>query len=271
MDILKDLFIINDEYYNEIICEINNYGKNVKCEDLIKLNVKGLSLKEFSINIPFKDLYKPINEFIFLIINKDIELNFNNNKSIKFNYFKSFQIMINDDKEKTLSINHILMKHNFNIFSDKIILKYNNFSNTNNFNKSNFTAICPILMEKIINPYICDKCNNCFQFTKKIKKIKNCPLCRCDCFNKNMNKKLFKNNQINTINLYFYDYLTKSEIIIIIYNLELWMYDIYEENITKETLNNIWNEINFKYEDFNLKDLIEIVKFKLNNINIINL
>jgi hypothetical protein len=97
MEVLKDLYVINDEYYDKIICEINNYGKNVKCEDLIQLNVRGLSLKEFSVNIPFKDLYKPIHSFIYLIINKDIELNFNNNKSIKYNYLKSFQIMINNE------------------------------------------------------------------------------------------------------------------------------------------------------------------------------
>jgi hypothetical protein len=126
-------------------------------------------------------------------------------------------------------------------------------------------------MEKIINPYICDTCNNCFEFTKQLKKIKLCPLCRCNYFNKNINKKLFKNNSINTINLYFYDYLTKSEIIIMIYNLELWMndYDFYIPNIKKETLNNIWNDVYFKYKDLTLKDLIEIIKFKINNIYII--
>jgi hypothetical protein len=123
------------------------------------------------------------------------------------------------------------MKHEFDPSKDTLIFTYNETSNVFNFDKITFTAICPITLEIITKPYLCYSCNNSFEYTSQLKKLKKCPMCRDKNFTKkfyfqlNM-KHIYPEPKLNdgktTMNLYFHDFFSKTQIIEILYILEFY-------------------------------------------------
>lgn len=269
---LKMLEILDECYVTTILNKIYNdsniiYNKN----DIVEIKVIGLSNKNFTIELSVSELYLPIFSYIFKIIDEDIKLNFvNNHESLKYNYYKSINLYINNTTNEKLSIFHILIKHNFNYSKDTLIIYFNDIGLTHNYDKELLYPTCPITLEKITIPYVCKKCNNSFEKTRHLLTVKQCPMCRYKKFSSNLKSeylKGFENIVKNTIDIYFYDYMTLSELLNILYKLELWFYNQGDENIiSKKTMKNI--EIDFNNRTIGLKrdEVITKINKKLNNI-----
>jgi predicted nucleic acid-binding Zn-ribbon protein len=273
---LKILGIVEDSYAKSILDRIYTisdtiYNKN----DTIKVKVIGLSTKEMIIKLNIKDLYLPIFTYIFKIINNDIKKNFNANcfyESFKYNYYRSINLYINDISNEKLSVYHILMKHNFDYINDTLIIYFNEIGLTHNYDKTKLIPVCPVTLDKITVPYICKTCNNSFEKTDKLIKLKKCPMCRCEKFSKNfINDCMYgvKNRVTDTLDIYFYEYLTSSELLTILYKLELWFYNQGDDYImSKETVKNIEQDFNNRNIGLTREEIISKINQKLNNIYI---
>jgi len=209
-----------------------------------KINVIGIFGNKFQYEISEFFLNSPLYYFIYDIIKNDI-LSITNYKKININnYLKFINIYFN---QLPITQYHILAKEDIINDNSTIIFKLNSFTSSRNFDFETMTAMCPVLLKPITNPYTCEVCKNSFDNTTELSRLRNCPMCRDQNFNKNnersiinssnncycvlcKNLRLYKKYEnynfvvYDTVNLYWYNYMSKEELIKILYYLVKSLY-----------------------------------------------
>jgi hypothetical protein len=128
-------------------------------------------MEEIIENLNFKEFY-----------DKSLQNSQSNKNMLYNNYYNCYQLCV---KNQTLGKNHILMMMDdgFNPVEDKLVFEYNDYGKCKNFDKKILCAYCPVFYSNILlNPYICEHCENAFTNVKEISHLTKCPLCRDEYF-----------------------------------------------------------------------------------------